>query len=395
MNPIVVRNLSPSESNKAFLQVGYRSVSAAELDAFDAPAIEQLRSALREPLSDPRAGLNALKAQVFTLEPGGPPAELTGPAVVLGLILNVGSASFAELKNTRLVVSADGNRCVDVPIPYLVSRFWELGDYTGVFTAVQGPELIFRFPLPCAKQLSFSLQPQATAEQTGRPHLQQGTLTAYVAPLESAPDRLFCAQYSSAISKRGTPLTFADIQGEGTFLGCAMGTDGLEHRTFGFLEGNEQIYVDNADEITLEGTGTEDFFNGAWYFRAGVTVRPFHGLVYYDTEPPPRCSCYRYLIPDRIPFAESLRFDLQHGSRNSVPDTLYQAVVFWYQRPPVSVQEPMEAVPATESSDTALGGEHPPLLGLSLLAVALVILVIVAVVVGFVLFLRRPRRRTG
>jgi len=93
--------------------------------------------------------------------------------------------------------------------------------------------------------------------------------------------------------------------------------------------------VDGAQKPTWEGTGTEDFFNNSWYFSSGVLCRAFHGLPHFNEGPPPRmCRPTATFIPDRIGFKTSLRYDMQHGSRNSAPDTLYKSVAFWYQKPP-------------------------------------------------------------
>jgi len=100
--------------------------------------------------------------------------------------------------------------------------------------------------------------------------------------------------------------------------------------------------VDGVEKPSWEGTGTEDYFNAAWYFSAGQNSRTFHGLPHIAEGPPPRMAAYRYLVPDRIGFKSSLRVDMQHGSRNSSPDTYYKWVSFWYQKPPCSVKEPVE-----------------------------------------------------
>jgi hypothetical protein len=164
-----------------------------------------------------------------------------------------------------------------------------------------------------------------------------------------------CAEYRSFISKRDEPVRLADIHGEGAYVGCTFAADGLAHRSFSFLEGNEQIYVDGAPKPTWEGTGTEDFFNAAWYFSAGAAARAFHGCTALQKGPPPRVSAYRWLVPDRIGFAKSFRFDLQHGSRNSSPDTLYKCVNVWYAKPPCKVAEPVEVKPAAAGKGAAPG----------------------------------------
>ena len=87
----------------------------------------------------------------------------------------------------------------------------------------------------------------------------------------------------------------------------------------------------------------------------------------------------------------SLRFDLQHGSRNGSPDVLYRAVCFWYQAPPVSVSEPSEATPPPEPG-AAVGEEAAagPAGGSDVLVIAAVLIGMAGAAVYW--FLRARRR---
>jgi hypothetical protein len=214
---------------------------------------------------------------------------------------------------------------------------------------VKGKQLFFRLPMPVGKGMEMGL------ERFGRgaPAASLQVMLVTRRLQTPAPYRL-CAEYRSVISVRDQPIHLADVKGEGALVGITMGVDGMEHFKFAFLEGNEQIYAD-ADKITWEGTGTEDFFNNSWYFSSGPASRAFHGLPHFTEGPPPRCAAYRFLIADRIPFTKSLRFDFQHGSRNSAPDTLYKTVAFWYQKPPCKILAPAEAI-KPKDEDTGQGG---------------------------------------
>lgn len=317
----------------------------------------------------------------------------TEKTIIEGMYFDVAEASFVQLKGTRLVMKSDGAEqpCVDVPIPYLFCAFWALDEYTSPFTSITDNKLVFLLHIPIGKGLEIGLAKFGDGEMLRS--IKLTLLTREVYDPDPPPYR-FCAEYREIISEKGQPLHLADIQGEGVFIGCTFAADGLEHRKFSFLEGNEQICVDGEEKPSWEGTGTEDFFNGAWYFSAGVKARAFHGLTYLNEDPPPRMSAYRYLIPDRIAFKKSLKFDMQHGSRNSVPDTLYKCVSFWYQKPPCKVREPVEAkVPEGGALGPELeAGEDDEGIEIDLVTPAiLMIIVLLAGVAGMRYLLRRGR----
>ncbi len=140
-----------------------------------------------------------------------------------------------------------------------------------------------------------------------------------------------------------------EVDGEGHYVGTVFSVVQAEPGWFG--EGDEWIFVDGADEPSIIGTGTEDYFNDAWSLRvdtgpyAGVTVAEGTGLG-------SRMSAYRWHLLDPIPFRSQLRFVFEHNGWTFNPDgsvrsasgeraDLFSSVAFWYQkgvaldRPPV------------------------------------------------------------
>lgn len=345
--------------NKFYVQVGF---TQGETGMAPASLVEKLRATLTQVLTDPTkmpalaaepTGGQAPKLDTFALELGKPLKLTDGPNwVVRELCLDTTGATFEQLAATRLILRSDGSRdaCVDVPLPYLFGAFWAATEYKGFYTAIQQGKYFLRLPIPEGQGLEFELQPY----QKGSP-LKSAKLTLSREYVSQAPAYRFCAEYRALMSQAGQPLCLADLQGEGVFVGSLFAADGCSHRTLTFLEGNEQIYVDGAEKPSWEGTGSEDYFNAAWFFSAGVNARVFHGLTEMLQGPPPRISAYRFLIPDRISFTKSLRFDMQHGSRNTSPDTLYKCVSLWYQKTPCKVLEPREAAAAASGATTPQG----------------------------------------
>jgi len=84
---------------------------------------------------------------------------------------------------------------------------------------------------------------------------------------------------------------------------------------FGFLEGDEMIFVDGEMTPSIVGTGTEDYFGGGFYFENGPIAAPYHGVLIKD-EALARVSAYRWHVEDAMPFARAIRVTIEHGSQN-------------------------------------------------------------------------------
>jgi hypothetical protein len=107
-------------------------------------------------------------------------------------------------------------------------------------------------------------------------------------------------------------------------------------------EGEIKFFIDGDDEFpTLCGTGTEDYFGGAWCFRANYSA-PFLGYHEGNSETcnvGERHSMYRFHIMDPIRFERDLRVTIQaigwrsEGRYLPLQDDI-AGVAYWYQRLP-------------------------------------------------------------
>ncbi len=67
-------------------------------------------------------------------------------------------------------------------------------------------------------------------------------------------------------------LNIARIRGQGKYVSTVMSIrDTLDH--FGYMEGDAKFTVDSSAENYTQYTGTEDYFNGGWYFIEGAFSR--------------------------------------------------------------------------------------------------------------------------
>lgn len=135
--------------------------------------------------------------------------------------------------------------------------------------------------------------------------------------------------------KNQEPITFLKTNGEGHIVGITHSMSGSYfglHSRF-YLEGDEQIYIDGSLSHSFHGTGTEDFYNGGWYFKAGVKTNPLFGQSnhnYRDSRD--RTVMIRTLITDPIYFRSSIDFKMEHGGLNDRPDADVIASVYYYHK---------------------------------------------------------------
>lgn len=121
------------------------------------------------------------------------------------------------------------------------------------------------------------------------------------------------------------------LNGRGSLVGVVMSmdTDAAKEMNKQYLEGDEHIYIDNSKTPQHNGTGTEDFFNGAYYWAYGTHSKPLSGCMFNtrwgkyskgNESVSFKSSAYRYMLNDKISFHNNLVFNLEHGSW-STPNT--------------------------------------------------------------------------
>jgi hypothetical protein len=167
------------------------------------------------------------------------------------------------------------------------------------------------------------------------------------------------AAYFHAQFRRSNPLpdmqvhTLLDgVSGQGQYVGTyiAWGTN-----TPGWWgEGEMKFYLDGDQEFpTLCGTGTEDYFGGAWNFDAGgyqPFTGPYSGLPQivrpdglYQSQM--RFGMYRWHLTDPVRFERDLRVTIQAlGYRKDRFIPLHEdiaSVAYWYQTLPSALFPPL------------------------------------------------------
>jgi hypothetical protein len=179
------------------------------------------------------------------------------------------------------------------------------------------------FPMPFLRTARIQL-----ASRAGEP-VPGLEVTSTVAPLSTLEGDwgYLRTQYHAGPTTPKRDWIFLEAQGTGHMVGVVQNFG----RVGGTLEGDERIYLDDCRTPAIYGTGTEDFYNGGWYFNKGRFTLATHGHPARGTS----SSAYRIFFPDVVPFSRSIRAGIEHGGTNDVQSD-YRTLAFYYSRPEVT-----------------------------------------------------------
>jgi hypothetical protein len=137
---------------------------------------------------------------------------------------------------------------------------------------------------------------------------------------------------------------FLEATGRGHFVGVTQAV--LQNQDGWFGEGDDMIFIDGDALPTINGTGTEDYYNGAWDFASKPFAFPHNGAPYItgDERLGGRYCLYRWHTESPIAFEQSIRVTIEHGHGNHRSDDFY-SVAYWYQT------EPHAAFPALPKAE--------------------------------------------
>ncbi len=153
---------------------------------------------------------------------------------------------------------------------------------------------------------------------------------------------------------------FLEAQGRGHFIGVTEGVVQNQEQWFG--EGDEMIFIDGDTKPHINGTGTEDYFNGAWDFGGSKEPKPFaywrNGAPYISPHPEHvggRYCLYRWHLEDAVPFESSIRVTIEHGHANHRSDSFF-STAYWYQVEPHAAFPPLPAAQSRIPKVLPVGG---------------------------------------
>lgn len=314
-------------------------------------ASEQARAQTMETLTRPQAGrsmratsgnsLDNADSDRFAIGESKTIAVLQGPGKITHIWMTPNSMDIRHPRAFVLRLYWDGAEVPSVEVP--------IGDFFGVGNGMQAnvnslPVKVSSYGrgYNCYWQMPFAHQARITlANESDRAPASCYYQIDWVR-LEQPPNptMYFHARYHQEYPpKMGEPYTVFVGRGRGHYVGTVLSSQNGVGHWFG--EGDDMFWIDGEEKPSLQGTGTEDYFNEAWNMRVHSSL--YTGCTVFEPRAPDaRVTAYRWHIADPIIFRKSLQFQIERrgfvmNSRGEVvspsasrPD-FWSSVSYWYQ----------------------------------------------------------------
>ena len=329
--------------------------SPTSTDLSDLVAPARLRSyKARRSSSWDRSGGNA---DAVPVEPGKEAVilDVTGSGVVTHIWFTISSEDPLHLKNLVLRAWWDGETSPSIEAP--IGDFFGLG--LGEYFTYQSA-LLAVAPMKALNayfKMPFATSARITVTNDGPVRTDSLYFAADYIELPALPANLgrFHAQYRQAAPCKGTTnnwihngdpaandvknlngdgdYVFLEALGKGHFVGVTHAV--VQNQEGWFGEGDDMIFIDGDTAPTINGTGTEDYYNGAWDF-GGQPFANLHQGAPYIVDPERiggRYCLYRWHTESPIAFEKSIRVTIEHGHANCRSDSFF-STAYWYQAEP-------------------------------------------------------------
>jgi hypothetical protein len=268
--------------------------------------------------------------------------ELKGPGVINHIWFTSHAGGVNELDALSLRIYWDGRPEPGVEVP--VGQFFAVGqgrpnvvESLPVQVSPSG-SLTCYWPMPFARSARIVVVNDNPDRSTGL-YWQVDWTELPSLPAETGYFHARYRQEHPAVM--GRDYLIADIQGQGQYAGTVMSVTMAQDGWFG--EGDDFFYIDGEAIPSLQGTGSEDYFNDAWGFRTRSSVW-FGQPRWQGWSAGDEGICYRWHVLDPVNFTRSLKVTMEHkGNRALGEDAWYierpdffSSIAFWYQ-----IGEPM------------------------------------------------------
>ncbi len=291
--------------------------------------------------------------------------EEAGPAVITHIWFTIADGEKYHLKKIILRMYWDNEPTPSVETP--IGDFFGLG--LGEYFMFQSFPLAVGstqalnsfFPMPFQKMAKITVTNEGSSpvdalyfnidyRAYARP-LPADTLYFHAQYRQCTP----CKGWTNQWTSNGDPLVdnrpnltgednyvWLEAKGRGHYVGVTMSV--LQNQDGWWGEGDDMFFVDGEKLPSINGTGSEDYYLGAWdfgdkAFSYGLFGAPVKGEEVAGS----RSSVYRFHLDSPIPFSKSLRATIEHGHANHRSDN-YFSVAYWYQTEPHGAFPPLPKV---------------------------------------------------
>ncbi|MBM3476446.1 MAG: DUF2961 domain-containing protein [Armatimonadetes bacterium] len=271
-------------------------------------------------------------------------ADIEGPGVIQHIWITVGEQAYRDTV-LRMYWDDEESPSVEVPLGDFFCCGHSLRAKINSLPIAVNPSGGFNtyWPKPFRQRAKVTIENQRW-EDIG------GFFYQITYALTDVPDNAayFHAQWRKSLGTREVPehVILDGIRGQGQYVGTYLAWTQLSDGWWG--EGEIKFFMDgDTENPTICGTGTEDYFGGAWGFGDTFSTA-FLGYPLWQREPGrvPKHGLYRWHIMDPIRFDSDLKVTMQelgwwpNGKFQPLTDDI-ASVGYWYQHEPHGAFPPM------------------------------------------------------
>jgi len=340
-------------------QTGARPASGTVSYKLPAYALRQDYESLKQSSFDTTGG----NSDRWPIAPGETKEvfRANGPGVVTHIWFTIAAPGLYHLKELVLRMYWDGNSKPSVEVP--VGDFFglNLGQYAVYQSAFLNCSSIRAlncyFAMPYQKSARFTVTNDGVAAVNSFysnidyqvvPSLPEESLYFHAQYRQATPNRAVSYAGAKELNPDGkSNYVYMEARGRGQLMGVTLGVMQNTERWMG--EGDDMIFIDEETKPKIVGTGSEDYFCGAWNFggREGATAfaHLYNGahLIASPERLGGRYCLYRWHADNPVTFQRYLKHTMEHGHANNRGDCFYSAA-YWYQTQPFTDFPPLPAV---------------------------------------------------
>jgi hypothetical protein len=281
--------------------------------------------------------------------------DVDGPATLTHVWITLSSPESYHLKKLVLRMYWDHETSPSVETPLGDFFGLGLGDYyvweSELLSVAHKLALNSFFPMPFQKHALITVTNEGqeavdafyfNLDYRAESHpLPQGTLYFHAQFRQAQPNH----GWTSGWANNGDPrvndaknldgkdnYVWMEATGQGHYVGVTMSI--LQNQDYWWGEGDDMFFIDGDPHPSITGTGSEDYFLGAYDFgEHSFSYRLFGAPVKGEERAGSRSSVYRFHLDSPITFTKSLRATIEHGHANHRSDNFY-SVAYWYQTEP-------------------------------------------------------------
>lgn len=270
--------------------------------------------------------------------------DVDGPGTIQHIWITVGASHYRDLI-LRMYWDHETVPSVEVPLGDFFCNGWKMRANILSIPINVNPSGGFNcyFPMPFRKHARITIENRAVQNNAATDVWGFFYTINYALGSVSEQTAYFHAQF-----RRMNPAPYKQdyvildgVHGQGHYVGTYMAWQQNDDGWWG--EGEFKAFLDGDDEFpTICGTGTEDYFGGAWDFQSAYSA-PFLGYQDLSVLTQPgrpmgrqgnRHSLYRFHLLDPIRFQRDLKVTIQTHGKGGHRQNDIASVAYWYQAEP-------------------------------------------------------------